>query len=150
MGYATLADLASSGLPPSALASISDADKQAALDDRSDYADTYIGDKAQLPLQTPYPRTLVRMVCFQAAWDLLCLRGFNPDNPADLNVQRRYEEAEKWYARVANGQARVNFKETQPPSLQPDVSTNCLRGYGDMGEGGTDDPLVGGSDGWGV
>lgn len=151
MGYATLSDLATCGLPNGALATIDDATKQAALDDRSDYADTFIGDKVQLPLQAPYPRVLIRMVCFQASYDLLCFRGFNPDNPADLNVQRRHDEADKWFQRVANGQARVNFKETAPPSLQPDVSTNEPREIGDLaGTGATDDPIVGGSGGWGL
>jgi phage gp36-like protein len=138
--YATIADLSSCGLPPSALASISIADKQAALDDHSAEADTYIGDKYQLPLGTPYDRTLVRMVCFRAAWDLLCLRGFNASDPTDAVVSQRADQALKWLERVANGQARLNVVQGTPESFQPDVSTNQLRGWSTGC--GTDDPSV--------
>lgn len=138
MGYATLADLASCGLPASALASISDSDKQVALDDHSAEADTYIGDKYQLPLIAPYDRTLVRMVCFRAAWDLLCLRGFNPSDPTDSVVGQRADHALKWLERVSNGQARLNVTQSAPESAQPDVYTNTDRGWSTTGSNDPD------------
>ncbi len=152
MAYATRDDLDTCGLPAGALASVDDDVKDQALEDRSAYADSYLGDKVTLPLTAPYDRTLVRYVCYMAAWDLICFRGFNPDNPADTVMRQRYEDADKWLVRVANGQARINVIQAAPPSLQPDVSSNCQRGYGDMtGNGNTDDPIVGGSGGgWGL
>lgn len=154
MGYATLADLLTCGLPAAAIASIDDPTRQAALDDRSAYADTYLGDKETLPLLAPYDRTLVRYVCFLAAWDLICFRGFNPDNPGDAIVRQRYEDADKWLVRVANGQARLAIVRpgTAPQSLQPDVGSNCPRGIGDMfgNNSAADDPVAGSSGGWGI
>jgi len=128
-GYATLADLASCGLPAAALATLSSGDKQAALDDNSALADTYIGDKYQLPLVAPYDRALVRMVCYLAAWDLLGLRGYNPSDPTDQVVQYRADVAMKFLVRVAEGQARLNVTQTAPDSLQPDVYSGCNRGF---------------------
>lgn len=130
MGYASLTDLASAGLPAAALASISNGDKQAALDDMSAYADSYMGDKYQLPLSAPYDRSLVRVVCWLAAWDLLTLRGYNPSDPTDAMVERRKDMAIDFLTRVANGQARLNVVQSAPESLQPDVSSDCGRGYG--------------------
>lgn len=146
MGYATLTDLSNCGLPAAALASLSNTVKQAALDDYSAEADTYLGDKYQLPLGTPYDRTLVRAVCHLAAWDLLTIRGYNPSDPTDAVVAGRAQLAREWLVRVSNGQARLNVVQSAPESLQPDVYTNEPRGFGDVGSGGTDDPsvLVGG------
>ena len=138
MGYATLTDLASAGLPAAALASISSGDKQAALDDMSAWCDSYLGDKYQLPLLAPYDRSLVRAVCWLAAWDLLTLRGYNPSDPTDAMVERRKDMAIDYLTRVANGQARLNVNQTSPESLQPDVSSECDRGYGSGGIVGPD------------
>lgn len=147
--YATTTDLDNCGLPASALSSIDSAVKQVALDDHSAEADGYIGDKVTLPLTAPYDRTLVRMICFRAAWDLLCFRGYNPSDPSDAVVERRALMAEEWFKRVANGQIRLNVTQAAPESLQPDVYTAEPRGFGDQGMGGTNDPAVGASGGWG-
>lgn len=137
MGYATVADLAACGLPAAALASISDPTKLQALDDNSAVADTYMGDKYQLPLSPPYDRSVVRMVCYLAAWDLLGLRGYNPSDPTDQVVQRRAQIAIDFFQRVADGKARLNVVQAAPESLQPDVYTNESRGFGseDTGTG---------------
>lgn len=143
MAYATLTDLTNCGLPAAALASLSNDVKTAALEDFSAEADTYIGDKYQLPLGTPYDRTLVRAVCHLAAWDLLTIRGYNPSDPTDAVVAGRAQLAREWLVRVANGQARLNVVQSAPESLQPDVYTNTPRGFGDLdNSGGTDDPEV--------
>jgi len=147
--YATLSDLTSCGLPPGCLSGISDEDKQLALDDHSAEADGYIGDKFQLPLTPPVDRTLIRMICFRAAWDLLCFRGFNPSDPSDAVVERRALMAEEWLKRVANGQIRLSVTQAAPESAQPDVFTQPDRGFGDNGSGGTGDPSIGTSGGWG-
>ncbi len=143
MGYATLTDLSNCGLPASALASVSNTVKQAALDDFSAYADTYCGDKYTVPFQVPYDRTLVRAICHLAAEDLMAIRGYNPSDPTDTVIATRAAQAREWLVRVANGQARLNIVQGTPESLQPDVYTNVSRGFGDTeNDGGTDDPSV--------
>jgi phage gp36-like protein len=130
--YATLADLEQCGLPPQALASIQPTVKQAALVKASAYADTFIGDAVTLPLQAPVDPTITDAVCQIAAWRLLCLRGFNPDNPGDAVVRQGYLDARDWLTRVANKQAKLNVVQGSPPSVQPDISSACPRGFGDV------------------
>jgi len=58
--------------------------RQQALIDASAEANSYIGDKLNLPLAplavppavAPYDRQLVRCVCKIAAWNCIALRGF--------------------------------------------------------------------------
>jgi len=151
--YATLADF-ERVYPAAAYGDrVNPSQRQQALVDASREADSYIGDKVNLPLQAlavppnPYPfdRQLTRAVCKIAAWNCLALRGFNPDNPADVVVRTGYDDALKWLTRVANGQASIRWQqqETPTPSLQPDISTNCQRGYGAPGIG-TDPPFISG------
>lgn len=137
MAYPTLADLAACGLPPTALATISNADKTQALEDNSALADTYIGDKYQLPLSAPYDRALIRMICYLAAWDLLGLRGYNPSDPTDQVVQYKADQAMKFLIRVAEGQARLNVTQGAPAYYEADVYTNTERGFNDGGDGTT-------------
>ncbi len=134
--YATLDDLAACGLPPAALASIVPSVKQAALVKASAYADTFIGDAVTLPLQAPVDPTITDAVCQIAAWRLLCLRGFNPDNPGDAVVRQGYLDARDWLTRVANKQAKLNVVQGSPPSCQPDISSNPARGFGEIYGGG--------------
>jgi phage gp36-like protein len=143
MSYATLDDLKSCGLPAGALAGVAFDVQNQALEDRSAYADGFIGDTCSLPLARPYDRTLVRCVCHLATWDLLLLRGFNPAVAGDAAAQYRAEQAEKWLLRVANKQVRLAVPENSNTSIQPDVATNCPRGWGDLdGSGTTDVPRV--------
>lgn len=137
MGYAVISDLEACGLPAGALTGVTFDDQQRALDDASALADNFLGDTVTLPLGKPYDRTLVRMVCVLAAWDLICLRGFNPSNVGDDVIKYRYEAAMDWLKRVANKQIRIVANQSVPESIQPDVSTNDSRGYGDIAGDGT-------------
>ena len=127
--------------------------KEQALIDASALANSYLGDKLHLPLSplpvppavAPYDRQLVRAVCQIAAWYCICLRGFNPDNPGDAVIRMQYDDALKWLTRVANGQATIAVAQADPPSAQPDISTNCQRGYG--APGACDPPWVNGTGG---
>lgn len=148
--YATLSDFDLT-YPPGAFGDrVSPTQRQQALVDASAEANSYLGDKLNLPLaplQVPpavaqYDRMLVRCVCKIAAWNCLCLRGFNPDNAGDQVVRVGYDDAIKWLTRVANGQATIAVMQTPTPSLQPNVSTNVQRGWGVPGA--TDPPFING------
>lgn len=135
--YATIADLEISGLPPAAFGTLNAIQIQGALDRASAYADTFLGAKYTLPLAGPtstppvaYDPSLVDAVCQLAAYRLMALRGYNPDNPGDSVIRQGFEDARSWLIRVANGQARLAVVQAQPESLQPNVSTSEPRGYG--------------------
>lgn len=148
--YATIDDFTTSGLPNGALAAIDKQTWQKALDRASAYANSFIGDKYALPLVSPYDPALVDAVCQVAAWRLLCLRGFNPNNPGDQVVRQGWEDATAWLTRVANGQASITVVQAVPPSYQPDTFSNQPRGYGDLAGNSTVFPGVPGSGNWGT
>lgn len=149
--YATPDDLASFGLPPGALDG-SPINVQQVLDAASSYADSYIGNKYTLPI-LPFPDgsfdpALKQTVCQIAAWNLMVRRGFNPESAPVL--RSGYEDAVSWLTRVSKGQAVLRVVQSTPASLQPDLSSNQPRGYGDLiGNGASDYPGVGNA-GWGV
>lgn len=148
--YASLEDFAGCGLPPGALASL---DKTVILNElirQSRWADTYLGDKYTLPLSAPFDSALSDAVCQLAAWRLLTLRGFNPSNPGDTVVRQNWMDAKEWLTRIANGQARLQVSQAQPPSLQPDVVTNQQRGYGQIAAVGIVSRAVPGTGNWGT
>jgi phage gp36-like protein len=151
--YATLEDFMNAGLPTGALASLDRSTWNQALIRASSYADSFLGDKYTLPLTRPYPPSLVDAVCQIAAWRLMCLRGYNPaveGGSSDAIIRQGYLDARDWLVRVANGQAALTVIQAVPDSLQPDVSTNQQRGYGQLTGNGSVSPWVPGTGNWGT
>lgn len=129
VSFATISEFESSALPLSALGSVSKTDVLRQLERDSAFAQTYLGDKYQAPILPPYDPALVDAVCRIAAWHLLCRRGFNPENAGDQVVRQGFLDAREWLTRVANGQARLQVVQSQPESLQPDLSSGTQRGF---------------------
>jgi phage gp36-like protein len=151
--YATLEDFMNAGLPTGALDSLDKSVWNQALIRASSYADSFLGDKYTLPLGRPYPPSLVDAVCQIAAWRLMGLRGYNPavaGGSSDAIIRQGYLDARDWLVRVANGQAALTVIQAVPDSLQPDVSTNDQRGYGQLTGNGTVNPWVPGTGNWGT
>lgn len=150
MAYATLSDFYLV-LPAQALGDrVMPSQVQQILEDVSQQVNTMIGDKVNTPIIAyrvpeespwPYDRALTRNVCQWAAYLAVCLRGFNPDVPGDRIIEQQYAMAYQFFKDVANGKLSIRWKETSPPSLQPDIYTNCQRGYGVPGIG-TDPPFI--------
>ena len=88
MGYAALTDLYFV-MPVAMMGTVTTAQQQQALDDRSAYADAKMRARYALPLGQPYDRALIRAVCDLAAWDIICLRGYDPESGSDQNFMRR-------------------------------------------------------------
>jgi phage gp36-like protein len=103
--YAEIADLDNFGITGSALASLSTAQKNAALDRASDDMDSYIGNVYALPL-TDWGNDVRSKCCDIAVYHLLARRGFNPDGK-DQIVQDRYDNAIDWLKDIAAGRARL-------------------------------------------
>jgi phage gp36-like protein len=130
--YAVVADLVRFGVNASALASVSSSDQQAALDNASALADSYLGARYSLPLTT-YGDDIKRAVCNIAAYDLLCVRGFNPAVGADVNYRMRREDAVRWLELVARQQVTpvgiVAGADQVAVYDEPCVTTSTKRGW---------------------
>lgn len=101
--YATRSDLTTLGISASALVSVSTGDQDSALQAASELADSYLGNRFELPL-TLWGMDLRRCVCTIAAYDLMRVRGFNPE-AGDAEVFRDdYKDAIRWLEKVAKGE----------------------------------------------
>jgi phage gp36-like protein len=129
--YASVADLTLYAVPSSALAGIPVASQQAALDAQSVFADSKLRARYSLPLQS-WDVDLRRCVAILAAYDLLVVRGFNPDAAGDSNLRMRYEDALKWLDDVERQAAHPNVvpsADQSPKYDAPKVTTSPLRGW---------------------
>lgn len=107
MAYATRTDLTTHGLSSAALGSISTTAQDAALDAASQVADSYLRARYGTPV-TGYGTDLTRAVCSLAAWDLLSVRGFDPQRGGDESLRLRAEDALRWLRDVSAGKASLS------------------------------------------
>lgn len=127
--YATVDDLAKCGVPPAALARISEEEKLAALSQASREADTRLANRYQLPLVS-CGTELTQIVCIIAAFRLLTFRGWNPDDPNNGAVRMLYTEARQTLTDVAMGRATLSVVDTAPePTFAPDIACDAPRGW---------------------
>lgn len=139
--YATRADFAQSGLPPLAYEGLDDAAIDSALVSSSEFADSYIGQRFELPLAT-WSRALTDTVCELAAYRVMCTRGFQPGAPDAEVIEKRRDNALKWLEDVAKGRALPAYPTTKDaqsfnPQQQPQVLVSAPGGIGLSG--GTSD-----------
>lgn len=113
MAYATLTDLTRLGIPSGALEGVSTEAKQAALDSASSLADGYLAAQFRLPL-VEWGDDLTGHVCNLAAWQILKVRGFDPEGRADNAVRMGYEDAVSWLERVAAGRLSPQITDSTP------------------------------------
>lgn len=140
--YATIDDFEALGLPSGALVNLSFKAQQQILTAASRRADMFLRDKYHLPLRCPIDPALTMIVCQLAAWMSLSVRGFNPNaNAIDAVVRMNYDDAIKALNGIANGQQQLCVKQTEAPSLQPQMATSPSRGFST--QDGIDPPFVG-------
>jgi phage gp36-like protein len=139
--YATIAQLIQNGMSQQALSSpsISSAAVQdAALFAASQEIDNALRDQYQLPL-TQWGNDIVKYTCWIAAYSLICIRGFNPNNEADAVYEKNDDKARKWLSLVAQGRFSPDITDSSPnaapgvqaPAAQPQAaspSNNRTRG----------------------
>ena len=107
MAYATRTDLTTHGLSSAAIGSISTTAQDAALDAASRVADSYLRARYATPV-TGYGVDLTRAVCSLAAWDLLSVRGYDPQRGGDEALRLRAEDALRWLRDVSSGKAHLS------------------------------------------
>lgn len=113
--YATPADLAIHGIAAGAVGDLDMSGIQAVLDAASDLADSYLRNHYRLPLAAPYPFALVEAVCKVAAFNVLSVRGYNPEGDAGM-LESRYKSAMKWLEDVGAGKASPLVQDAAGPA----------------------------------
>lgn len=146
--YATTTDLTNLGILPGALSPLSTTIKEAAITSASRLADSYLAGQFLLPLAA-WEEDLTQKVVDIAVWRLLCNRGFNPDNPSDIAIRTVYEDAIKWFEKVAAGTIVPQVTDassgadvgTSPET--PKVYSSEQRGWSTRGTVNDEGPFVG-------
>ena len=125
MAYAIRADLERLALPARALEGLSDTPEEVdavvteSLSGASGFIDDYLNSRYTLPL-TAWGEGLKRATCLVAAYDIMVVRGYNPQF-FDENLRLRYEDILKWLANVAAGKLSPDIVDSSTPE-QPGVS----------------------------
>jgi len=141
MAYANSTEFAALGLPAVALDGfVGDVDDH--LEAASGQIDSYLRGRYRLPLVAPYPQEIVRVTCALAAYSVLSVRGFDPENGADKNVRMRYEDAVSWLNQMAEG--KVNLPLTADSTPTAHDGGPILRSTNRSSTGGTTGSAYGG------
>lgn len=113
VSFANLEQLYEHGIPSTALGSISGTKQAEALAATTEMASGILAIRYDPPIVTKSV-DLAQAVSKIAAYDLLSVRGFNPDGD-DSNYRRRYEDAMAWLKAVADGKIiPVDFVDATP------------------------------------
>lgn len=134
--YAQIADLNLYGISANAAAGFTTAQQNQALLAASAYADTKLAGRYPLPLVAPFDISIVRAVCWIAAYDLITTRGYDPASGSDINFRLRNQDAIKFFDDVERGNTHPVVTTANPPppsfdapqvwsSTQQQVGTNA-------------------------
>lgn len=103
--YATPAQFRELGIPASGASGKTDAELDKLLRAATGIANSYLRVSMSLPL-VAWSLDLTERVCSLAAWSMLSVRGFNPENPGDAVYRFKYEDAIRWFEKIAGNKAR--------------------------------------------
>lgn len=130
--YATTTDLVRTGIAAAALTGVSTASQEAALDAASAVADGYLCSRYTLPLSA-WGADLTGVVARMAAWDILRVRGYDPQAGGDAAVRLGYTDSIKWLEGVQGGritpQGVVDATPSDEATEQTSVITNRRRNW---------------------
>lgn len=111
--FANLEQLEQFGMAKGALASLSPTTKAEELAGTTELASGILAVRYDPPIVTK-SLDLAKAVCKIAVYELLSVRGLNPDGD-DSNIRTRYEDAMKWLEKVASGAITpVDLIDTSP------------------------------------
>ena len=127
--YATLSDLYTV-MSATQMGSLSTQRQQSILDARNAFADDFLRARYALPIQAPYPESLIFAICRIAAYDCARARGFNPAAGADIVIENDKNEALKWLEDVSRQRVHPAITEaTATPEFSPITIGKKLRGW---------------------
>lgn len=118
--YITTTELAYLGVPTELTANLASAAVTANLEAASALADSYLKQRYTLPLAT-YGSDLKLVVAALASCNMLVVRGYDPNNPADQAIKLRCDWAKDWLEMVAKG-------KLTPEGVEDATPTTSLRG----------------------
>lgn len=116
MAYATTAEFNALGLPALALNGFS-GDVEDHLQAASGTVDSYLRGKHALPLTSPYPQEIIQATCSIAAYSVLSIRGFDPEDGANRNVRARYEDAIRFLTAISKGDLNLALDADATPTV---------------------------------
>lgn len=129
--FANLDHLEGLGIPAAALATVSTSKKAEQLAATTELASGILAGRYDLPI-VAWGIDLSMAVAKIAAYELLSVRGFNPDGE-DTNVRKRCEDAMRWLADVASGKiSPVGLVDSTPDEQDTggiEVCTLAARGW---------------------
>lgn len=127
--YAQPGDLAKVGALPSFVQSLTSDQITEALQTASALMDSYFIARFTLPIQT-WTYDVVQCCCVLAVYTLIAARGYNPNNPAELVYETRFNQQMRWLKDVANGVATPFMTDSSPNAAagqaSPTASPNTV------------------------
>ncbi len=124
MSYATPTNFIAYGLP-----AVSTADFSGTVQDYLDSAfgeiNTYLRGRYTLPFTVTVPIELVKTECVIAAYDLLSVRGFDPENGSEKVIEGRHTKAMNWLMAIADGKINLDIDADTTPGV-PDGAPRII------------------------
>ncbi len=125
--YATAADFARLGLPASATQGVATASIEAALDGFAAVMGGYLQARGYVLPLTAWGDDLRRCNCQGAAWDVLRVRGYDPNAGGDEAVRLGLEDAMRWLRDVAAAKVTpVSIADSTPSVDEASEQTFCV------------------------
>lgn len=124
-------DLYRLGIKAVVIASIVVGDQDSCLDSASVWLLGMLGGRYARPWQS-WEDDVRSAVCKYAAYDLLCMVGYNPAAGADVNIRTRREDAERWAISVARQEISpliVGAIDQSPTFDAPRILGKRLQGW---------------------
>jgi phage gp36-like protein len=119
--YATSTDFSKHGLPPQALEGFT-GDIDDLLKKASAKFNTYARGRYKVPLTAPYPDEVIEAVCVLAAYQVMTVRGYDPNNDADRAIEDRYRDLtgrpgqKGWLQDLAQGRVNLDIAADTTPT----------------------------------
>lgn len=147
--YASSAQFAVFGLPAAALQGFT-----GSVDDHlimgSALFDSYARGRYKVPLTLPAPQEVVVAVCVLAAYSIVNVRGYDPNNGADANLRTRYDDLmgrafgqKGWLQQLSEGKVNLDIAADATSGVHDGAPIVASRG-GRGSTSGSDDFCRGG------
>jgi phage gp36-like protein len=131
--YAQPADLATYGINPIALQHVDLTAQNNALVAASERMDSYFNGRYALPLLPPFDISIVMNCSYIAAYILMSVRGFRPEQGADDLLRMNFQDAIKWCEGVQRQAIHPNVMQSTSPLpntfVLPQVQSAVPRGW---------------------
>jgi len=120
--YATAGDFGDHGLPPQALDGFA-GDLDELLKKASAKFNTYARGRYTVPFAVPYPDEVIEAVCWLAAYQVMTVRGYDPNNESDRAIEDRYRDLtgrpgqKGWLQDLSSGRVNLAVDADTTPTV---------------------------------